>query len=481
MRSCNSPTARTIRASSVCRNATDARPREASDAAQVELDGLVRILALLLGVRVDERDLDAIAAGRGDEQELVTVRNGLLDDRRRERRQEVALERALERTGAELGAEALLDQERVRGVVDLDGPRPAAQPTPRESVSELLVEQRAHGGPLERAEDDDPVEPVHELRAERGADGARCRRSRTTARKARTRRRATHERRADVGREHDHAAPEVDDAALEIGEPPVVEDLEEEVENGLSRLLELVEQDHRERVLPDRGDQRCPVRLGGRVGEQPVERLRRLVLAHVEADEPVRGAEEELRERLRDLGLAGACRADEEEHAERPSGIGDAGLDHRDALDDAVDGLRLLEHASREERAHLLERKRSRRVEERERKPELAASVASTSRPSKLSAPCSAASAAVARRSRRRFPGGAMLGRNCWASSNASASVSSSVSTSSGSCSSACRATAIVSASSSGRTRTISRRRSSRAAARRPGAPRRSESPRRRS
>ena len=93
---------------------------------EVELDGLLRILgSILLGVRVDERDLDAIAAGCGDDQTLVAVRNGLLDDGCRERRQELALDSTLERTGPELGAEPLLDQERGRGVVHLDGPRPA--------------------------------------------------------------------------------------------------------------------------------------------------------------------------------------------------------------------------------------------------------------------------------------------------------------------------------------------------------------------
>ena len=88
--------------------------------------------------------------------------------------------------------------------------------------------------------------------------------------------------------------------------------------------------------------------------------------------------------------------------------------------------------------------------------PELAASVVSTSLPPNVAAPCSAASAAVAWASRRRFPGCATLGRNCCASSSASARVSSSASTPSASCSSACLATATVSGSSSGRTRTSS-------------------------
>jgi hypothetical protein len=107
------------------------------------------------------------------------------------------------------------------------------------------------------------------------------------------------------------------------------------------------------------------MRLGRAVREQTLERLRGLVLAHVEAYEPVGRPEEVLGQRLRDLRLPGARRADEEEHAQRPIRIRDAGLDHRDALDDALHCLGLLEDPALEERANVLERKRDRGVEER--------------------------------------------------------------------------------------------------------------------
>ena len=109
-----------------------------------------------------------VPVGCGHEQELISLRHGLLHDRGSERCEQVALQRTLERPCAELGAEALVDQECVRGVVHLDGPRPAAQSSPRERVRELLVEKRAHGRALEGAEDDDTVEPVEELGPERG-------------------------------------------------------------------------------------------------------------------------------------------------------------------------------------------------------------------------------------------------------------------------------------------------------------------------
>ena len=81
--------------------------------------------------------------------------------------------------------------------------------------------------------------------------------------------------------------------------------------------------------------------------------------------------------------LPGARRPDEEEHTERPSGIGDARLDHRDALDDAVDGLRLLENSSAKNARTSSSGSGAAASSSARGSPELAASVASTSGPSK--------------------------------------------------------------------------------------------------
>ena len=276
-------------------------------------------LDLGLCVRVDEGDVDALAPAGGDEEELVPFRHFLLDDGGGDRREQVALERSLQRPRAELRAEALLDEERVRRLVDLDRPRPAAEPAPRERVGELLVEESPHRGALERPEDDDAVEAVAELGTERALDRALDPGAREPpVGRLEAEPGAARERGAEVRGEDDDAASEVDDASLQVGETPVVEDLQEDVPDRLRRLLELVEQDHGERLLANRGDERGGVGLRRRVGEQPLERLRRAVLAHVEPHEAVRRAEEELGERLRDLGLAGSGRADEEEDAERP-------------------------------------------------------------------------------------------------------------------------------------------------------------------
>ena len=77
------------------------------------------------------------------------------------------LDRSLQGTRAELRRESLLDQKRVGGLVELDRPGPAAQPAALEHLAKLLVEKRTHLCALERPEDDNAVDAVQELGAER--------------------------------------------------------------------------------------------------------------------------------------------------------------------------------------------------------------------------------------------------------------------------------------------------------------------------
>src|SRR5262249_35624055 len=140
--------------------------RRERERAEVQRDGpgglrlvVERRLRRLPCIRIDERHVDALARQRRDEEKLVALRHGLLHDGSREWREEVALDGPLERAGPELRREALLDDELVRRVVDLDGPRAPAQAAPREGVRQLLVEQCAHLLALEGPEDDETVDP----------------------------------------------------------------------------------------------------------------------------------------------------------------------------------------------------------------------------------------------------------------------------------------------------------------------------------
>ena len=108
----------------------------------------------------------------------------------------------------------------------------------------------------------------------------------------------------------------------------VFEHLQQDVEEVRVRLLDLVEQDDRVRValhllgeltaffVPD---------VSGRRADQLGDRVLLHVLRHVEADERVVAAEEEVGERAGELGLADAGRTEEHEAADRPVRVLEAG------------------------------------------------------------------------------------------------------------------------------------------------------------
>ena len=127
---------------------------------------------------------------------------------------------------------------------------------------------------------------------------------------------------------------EVDRAALRVGQPAVVEDLEQDVEDVRVRLLDLVEQEHRVRPPADRLGQLARLLVAdvaGRSADEPGDRVPLLELAHVEADHRVLVAEQRLGERPRQLGLADPGRAEEQEAADRPVRVAQPGRERRTA------------------------------------------------------------------------------------------------------------------------------------------------------
>ena len=126
---------------------------------------------------------------------------------------------------------------------------------------------------------------------------------------------------ADVARHDDDGVREVRRAPAPVGQPPVVEHLEEQVEDVRVRLLDLVEEQHA--VGPAaHGLGQVPALLAVDVpGRRADEALRHVLLhelAHVEAGHRLLVVEEELGERLGELRLAHAARPEEEE---RPDGL----------------------------------------------------------------------------------------------------------------------------------------------------------------
>ena len=99
----------------------------------------------------------------------------------------------------------------------------------------------------------------------------------------------------------------------------VLEDLEEDVEHLGVGLLDLVEQDHGVALSPDRLGQLAALlepHVAGRRAHQAADVVALHELAHVDLDERVLGAEEELRQALCQLRLADTGGAQEDERAD---------------------------------------------------------------------------------------------------------------------------------------------------------------------
>ncbi len=154
--------------------------------------------------------------------------------------------------------------------------------------------------------------------------------------------------RADV-RRHDHdRVAEVDLAALGVRQLPVLEDLEEDVEDVRVGLLDLVEEDDRVRLAAHGLGELAALVVadvaGGRADE-PGHGVLLHVLRHVHLDHGVLVAEEELGERARQLGLADAGGAEEDERAGRALRVLDARARAADRLRHGDDRLVLADHA----------------------------------------------------------------------------------------------------------------------------------------
>ncbi len=134
---------------------------------------------------------------------------------------------------------------------------------------------------------------------------------------------------------------------MPVGEPPVVEHLQERVEDVRVRLLDLVEQHHRVGLAPHRLGQ-LPAFLvadvPGRGADEPADRVPLLVLAHVDADDVVLGVEQRGRERLGQLRLADPGRPEEDERSDRPARVLDPRAGPDDGVGDELHGLVLAHH-----------------------------------------------------------------------------------------------------------------------------------------
>ena len=111
------------------------------------------------------------------------------------------------------------------------------------------------------------------------------------------------------------------------------------VEDVRVRLLDLVEEDDRVRPAAHRLGE-LPALLEADVArrraDQPRHGVLLLVLGHVDADHGVLVVEQELGQRARQLGLAHAGRAEEDEAADGPVGVLEAGARAQHGVGDGL-------------------------------------------------------------------------------------------------------------------------------------------------
>ena len=167
--------------------------------------------------------------------------------------------------------------------------------------------------------------------------------------------------RAGVGRHDQDDVTEVGVPAVRVGQRRVIHHLQQDREQIRMRLLDFVEQQHRVRRLPDRVDQQAALFVADvsrRRADQARHRVLLHVLRHVEAQELDL---EHARQLPRQLGLADAGRAREQEVAHRLVGRAQARSRQLDRRGDLLDRRVLPEDHRLQLDVEILERRPCRR------------------------------------------------------------------------------------------------------------------------
>src|SRR5688572_12583641 len=265
----------------------------------------------------------------------VALTERAIEHAQSKRIQQPPLQGALERASPIDRIITLTDQEVFRGVTELD--RDFAVAEAPQQPAQLNFDDLPDVFLLQRVEDHDLVDTVDEL-------GTEVRAQRVLI--------------AQVRGHRDHRVAEIHDAALAVGQPAVVEQLQHHVEHFGMRLLNFVEQDHGVRAAAD-GLGQLPglvvADISGRRADHARHGVLLLVFRHVDANQRMLVVKQELRERARELRLADAGRAEEDEAAERAIRILQAGPGAANGVAHRDDRFVLPDDALVEARFHLEE------------------------------------------------------------------------------------------------------------------------------
>ena len=153
--------------------------------------------------------------------------------------------------------------------------------------------------------------------------------------------------RAQVGGQDQNGVLEVHGAALGVGDPAVVQHLQQDVEHIGMGLLHLVEQHHAVGLSADGLGQLAAflvAHVSGRRADQTADGEFLHVFGHIDPHQVVLVVKQGFCQRLGKLRLAHACGAQEQEGTDGPVGVLDACTAALDGLGHGLDGLILANH-----------------------------------------------------------------------------------------------------------------------------------------
>ena len=146
------------------------------------------------------------------------------------------------------------------------------------------------------------------------------------------------------------------DRSLTVGQPAIIENLEEDIEHLRVRFLDLVEQDDRVGPATHSLGELPPFLVADvarRRADQARDGVTFHVLRHVDSHDCLVIVEQELGKRASKLGLSHASRAEEDERPQWLVRIGQAGPSATDSVRDNVDGFVLADNAQMQPLLHL--------------------------------------------------------------------------------------------------------------------------------